>query len=184
MANSLACDPNHIGYEHLVLISADGAQRYVYRIDLAKWIAGGATLVTDDTPVPVVPDCLWNWNDGLGEPEGGEPEEPVAPEPTTGEINTLSIPSLVGGSGYVEGIYEDVALTGGTGTGAQADINVDAGGAVTVVSLDNGGADYTAGDVLSADAANLGGSGSGFSISVGSIKTVNGAIIYANGVRR
>ena len=53
------------------------------------------------------------------------------------------------------------------------------GGAVTVVSLENGGADYTAGDVLSADAANLGGTGSGFSINVGSILTTRGQVIYA-----
>ena len=132
----------------MVLMSISGEERYVYRIDVPGWIAAGATVVLDNTPLPIVPECLWAWNDGLGELEGGEaPEQPVAP--TTGAINTLSNGSLVGGSGYTDGVYTGVALTGGTGSGATADINVS-GGAVTVVSLQSGGADYTAGDVLSA----------------------------------
>ena len=178
MANSLACNPNHIEYDHMVLMSISGEERYIYRIDVPGWIAAGATVVMDNTPLPIVPECLWAWNDGRGELEGGEtPEEPVAP--TTGAINTLSNGSLVGGSGYTDGVYTDVALTGGTGSGATADINVS-GGVVTVVSLQSGGADYTAGDVLSADDANLGGGGgSGFSINVGSIMTTKGQVIYA-----
>lgn len=177
MAHSLHCYPNHIEYDHMVLMSISGEERHIHRIDVPGWVAAGATVVLDNTPLPIVPDCLWAWNDGLGELEGGgTPEEPVAP--STGAINTLSNGSLQGGSGYVDAVYSDVALTGGTGSGARADINVS-GGAVTVVSLDQAGDGYTAGDELSADAANIGGTGSGFSIAVGSILTARGNVIYA-----
>ena len=82
------------------------------------------------------------------------------------EINT-SVTN--GGSGYVEGTYNTVALTGGTGTGLTADIVVNASGVVTTVTVNSTTTleDYNIGDVLSADAANLGGSGSGLQITVG-----------------
>ena len=81
-----------------------------------------------------------------------------------GDIVVLN--DLVGGSGYADGTYLGVALTGGSGTGATADITV-AGGEVTTVVLDNPGADYATGDILSANDVDLGGGGgSGFTITV------------------
>ena len=68
---------------------------------------------------------------------------------------------IVGGAGYGNNTYSNVPLTGGTGTGATATITV-AGGTVTVVQLDNFGAGYLIGDVLSASNVNLGGAGAGF----------------------
>ena len=82
---------------------------------------------------------------------------------TQGQILTLN--TLVGGTLYTTGSYTAVALTGGTGTGATADITV-AGGAVTVVTIVNKGSKYDVGEVLSAAAANIGGTGSGFSVTV------------------
>jgi len=61
-----------------------------------------------------------------------------------------------------------VALTGGTGTGATANITVS-GGAVTAVVLVSGGIGYTAGDTLSASASSIGGTGSGFTILVATV---------------
>lgn len=81
-------------------------------------------------------------------------------------INTMN--TLVGGSGYVDGSYSDVPLTGGTGFEATANIVVS-GGAVTVVTLVDHGVAYVVGDTLSASNADLGGSGSGFSIKVASL---------------
>ena len=85
---------------------------------------------------------------------------------TSSNIKTLT--NLVGGSLYVDNTYTDVPLTGGSGFGATADITVS-GGAVTVVTITDVGAGYQIGDVLSADAADLGGAGSGFSIDVDDI---------------
>lgn len=84
-----------------------------------------------------------------------------------GTISTLN--TLVGGTSYVNGTYTNVALTGGSGNSAFATIVV-AGGAVTGVTITNGGFVYKTSDTLSASNANLGGAGTGFSIRVATIK--------------
>lgn len=85
----------------------------------------------------------------------------------------LSFGALTGGSGYAAGssnTYNLVPLTGGTGAGAQAVIAVTNGVVTSVtIAYDYNGAGYVVGDVLSATAANLGGTGSGFSVQVSSV---------------
>jgi hypothetical protein len=77
--------------------------------------------------------------------------------------------AVVPGSGYVNGVYSGVALTGSsTGVGAVATITVS-GGAVTSVVLTNQGKQFAVGDALTASASVLGGTGSGFHASVASI---------------
>jgi hypothetical protein len=78
-------------------------------------------------------------------------------------IKTLG--AITAGSGYVDGTYPGVPLTGGAGFTAEASVTV-AGGVVTAVVITDVGSGYEVGDVLSADAADLGGSGSGFSVPV------------------
>jgi hypothetical protein len=63
--------------------------------------------------------------------------------------------NITAGSGYTDGSYPATPLTGGTGTGATADITVS-GGAVTVVTLNDAGIGYVAGDVLSASTSIIG----------------------------
>jgi len=70
------------------------------------------------------------------------------------------------GSGYTNGTYNNQALTGGTGTGATANITV-AGGVVTTVVINGHGVNYTVGDVLSATF----GGGSSFAITISSLMT-------------
>jgi len=82
----------------------------------------------------------------------------------------LTLGTITGGSAYTNGTYTLVPLTGGSGTGAQATIVV-AGNAVTTVTVTTVGNYYDAGDVLSATAASIGGTGSGFSVPVA---TTNG----------
>lgn len=82
---------------------------------------------------------------------------------TVGAIYEGSI--LSGGTLYTTGTYTNVPLTGGTGSGARATVVVSAG-AVQSVTITTPGQDYVIGDVLSALAANIGGTGSGFSYSV------------------
>ena len=88
-----------------------------------------------------------------------------------GQIATFYNP--VGGSLYTNGNYQDIPLTGGNGSDATATITV-AGGAVTSVVLNNGGSFYIVGDVLSATTSNLGGTGSGFTITVATANNPNG----------
>ena len=85
---------------------------------------------------------------------------------TTSNVKTLG--AITPGSGYVNGSYTNVTLTGGSGSGAKATIGVS-GGAVTTVTVTARGAGYAIGDVLSAAAASLGGTGAGFSIPVTAI---------------
>jgi len=81
----------------------------------------------------------------------------------------LNLSSLLGGSNYTplsgSETYLNVSLTNvsGSGTGAKADITVT-NGAVTDVTIRSGGSGYASGNVLSASASNIGGTGSGFQI--------------------
>jgi hypothetical protein len=98
---------------------------------------------------------------------------------TTGAITTVtgtvasssvitSFSTITGGSGYVAGTYLNVPLTGGTGSGALANIVVPVSG-VASVTIASPGTGYVAADSLSASNTNLGGSGSGFAVVVSTV---------------
>ena len=72
---------------------------------------------------------------------------------------------MVGGSLYTNGTYTNVVITGGTGSGARATIVVSSA-QVTSVTITTAGNGYVVGNVLSANAANIGGTGSGFAFTV------------------
>jgi hypothetical protein len=80
----------------------------------------------------------------------------------------LTLGTIVGGTLYTDGTYTAVSLTGGTGTGAKATIVVS-GNAVTSVTITTQGGYYLPGNVLSALAASIGGTGSGFSVPVATV---------------
>jgi hypothetical protein len=81
----------------------------------------------------------------------------------TGCIATFG--TRVNGSGYTNGTYTNVALTGGSGYGATANLTV-AGGAVTASTLVRGGQWYKVGDVLTCQ---LIGSGTLFALPVATV---------------
>lgn len=85
---------------------------------------------------------------------------------TLASIGTLG--TITGGSGYGNGTYTNVPLTGGSGVGAQATIVVS-GTSVTSVTITNSGLGYEVGDTLSASNTYLGGTGSNFSVPVATI---------------
>jgi len=72
---------------------------------------------------------------------------------TTSNIKTLG--AITGGTGYVNGTYTNVTLTGGSGSGAKATVTVS-GGAVTAVTVTSRGAGYQVGNALSASNTELG----------------------------
>jgi hypothetical protein len=80
----------------------------------------------------------------------------------------LTLGTVAGGTLYTNGTYTNVTLTGGTGAGAKATIVVS-GGSVTTVTVTDAGDYYLVGDVLSATAASIGGTGSGFSVPVATV---------------
>jgi len=83
---------------------------------------------------------------------------------TTATGGVLAFTLTNAGSGYTDATYNNTPLTGGTGTGATANITV-AGGVVTTVVINGHGVNYTAADVLSATF----GGGSSFAITVTSL---------------
>jgi hypothetical protein len=87
-----------------------------------------------------------------------------------GQIATFILPFSPGAL-YTNGVYENVALTGGSGSGALADIVV-VGQAITSVTLKFGGQFYVAGDILSC--ASLGNTGAGFTITVATVSNSKG----------
>ena len=78
-----------------------------------------------------------------------------------------------GGSSYTTGVYPNITLTGGQGSGATATITV-AGGVVSAVTLTNPGNFYAVGDSLTAASSSIGGTGSGFSVTVASVNNAAG----------
>jgi hypothetical protein len=84
-------------------------------------------------PIPTVPTQVALWL-----------RQPLI-DLTNNSISQLS--NLQGGSGYTNGVYSGIALYGGQGSGATANITV-AGGSVTVVTLVNPGQDYATYDSL------------------------------------
>ena len=89
-----------------------------------------------------------------------------------GQITLIAITTV--GSLYVPGVYENVSLTGGSGSGATATIVVNSSGAVSSVTLNEGGQFYVVGNVLSASTTSLGGAGSGFTATVNAVSNTTG----------
>jgi hypothetical protein len=77
------------------------------------------------------------------------------------------------GSGYTptsgSQVYSNVSLTSGSGSGAKADITVT-NGTITNIDLRRGGSGYAVNNILTVNAANIGGTGTGFQYTVSSIQ--------------
>ena len=131
-------------------------------IDNFQSIRGGRTLDVTGYPYNVLHAGHVIIKDADGE---------YKPMPLTGDGNIVSLGTIVGGSEYTDDTYTDVPLTGGTGTGAEATIEVE-DGAVTKVTITNDGKGYAVGDELSATADDVGGTGSGFKVPVTAVTTV------------
>jgi hypothetical protein len=88
-----------------------------------------------------------------------------------GAISSYNTPT--GGSSYTNGVYPNVPLTGGQGSGATATITV-AGNTVTTVTINNGGQFYAINDSLTTNSSYIGGTGAGFSVTVRLINNAEG----------
>lgn len=90
-----------------------------------------------------------------------------------GQLGISTLGTVTAGASYTNGTYTGVPLTGGTGAGAVATIVVS-GAAVSTVTVTTVGSDYRVGDVLSAAASSIGGTGSGFSVPVTAVTAAGG----------
>jgi len=89
-----------------------------------------------------------------------------------GQISLIAVTTT--GSLYVPGVYENVSLTNGSGSGATATIVINSSGNVSSLTLNEGGQFYVVGDILSATSSSLGGAGSGFTATVNAISNSTG----------
>ncbi len=87
---------------------------------------------------------------------------------TTGTAGITQYGAITGGSSYTSGWYANVPMTGGTGTGATATIEI-VSGAVVGIWPNARGKGYLTSDTLSCAAASVGGTGSGFSVAITSV---------------
>jgi hypothetical protein len=93
--------------------------------------------------------------------------------PTSIVQGAITAGTITAGSGYINNLYSNVPITGGSGAGATANITV-AGNVVTNVRFNNLGNFYVVGDVVSASTANLGGTGSGFTFTITAVDNTLG----------
>ena len=131
----------------------------------ATGISRGMTMSSDNGLNYVVS----GYNNGL-EQWSTDNDDGVGFGPTTlypiGAIATLSLTNA--GALYTNGTYTGVALQGGAGTGAIATV-VIAATVVSSVTVTTTGTGYQIGDVLTVLAASVGGTGSGYTGTVGSL---------------
>ena len=93
--------------------------------------------------------------------------------PTSIVQGAITAGTITAGSGYINNLYSNVPITGGSGAGATANITV-AGNVVTNVRFNNLGNFYVVGDVVSASTTNLGGTGSGFTFTITAVDNTLG----------
>jgi hypothetical protein len=133
---------------------------------------GNATECTDAIIYNVRENTWYDAGEALGAQRSAGFFSQVFPFPISADWNTNSSGGVLAftltnaGSGYTDGTYNNTPLTGGTGTGATANITV-AGGVVTAVVINGHGSGYATSNVLSATF----GGGSNFAITVTSLMT-------------
>jgi hypothetical protein len=84
---------------------------------------------------------------------------------TVGTISTTTITNA--GTGYTNGNYNAVPLTGGSGTGAIVNVVISGGVLSSIALIVNPGANYQEGEILSVNSGDVGGTGSGIQITIG-----------------
>ena len=75
----------------------------------------------------------------------------------TGGVGAVSVTDA--GSGYTDGDYTEVALTGGSGSNAKASITIDSGAVDGTPTITTAGTGYKLNEELSFDDADVGGGG-------------------------
>ena len=177
----LQCPTDFLAVYSLAVIKADGTYEYLLNKDV-NFIRQAYPLPTD-TDTPKYYALFGPRSDNAAELTfilGPTPDAAYSTElhyyfypESIVQSPVATLGAITGGSAYTTGTYFDVPLTGGSGSGALATITV-AGGAVTAVTITNGGLQYGVANALSAAATNIGGTGSGFSVPVASVTNSTG----------
>jgi hypothetical protein len=157
----------------------DSVLDIVYTVLLSSQVEDGLGFSSLIHSVSMI-DTLIYWTDGVNPQRRINVEAGIKtnhPTYTTSYSSyaTLFVGAITAGTSYTNGVYTNVTLTGGTGSGAKATIVVS-GNAVTSVTITYGGSGYTVGDSLTTANTNIGGTGSGFSFLVSDVK-INQSVI-------
>jgi hypothetical protein len=140
---------------------------------------GNATECTDAVIFNVRENCWYDAGEALGAQRSAGYFSQVFHYPVTADWNVNASGGILtatitnAGSGYTNGTYNNTVLTGGSGTGATANITV-AGGVVTSVLINGHGTNYVVGDTLSATITG----GAGFVLTVATL--MNFVSLYQN----
>jgi len=177
----LQCPTDFLAVYSLAIINASGEYEYLLNKDV-NFIRQAYPQPTD-TGIPKYYALFGPRSDNPAELTfilGPTPDAAYGAElhyffypPSIVQSPVATLGAITGGSAYTAGTYFDVPLTGGSGSGALATITV-AGGAVTAVTITDGGLLYGVANTLSAAATNIGGTGSGFSVPVASVTNAGG----------
>ena len=178
----LACPDDFLATYSLAVINTDGSYSYLLNKDV-NFIREAYPIPTD-TGTPKYYALF-----GSRYPNTNELSFIIGPTPDNNyaaELHYFYYPvsivqgvitafgAITAGSGYIPGVYSNIALTGGSGSGVTATITVGSGGTVTTVTLANGGNFYATNNSLTTANTNLGGFGSGFSVLVLTINNSDG----------
>jgi hypothetical protein len=177
----LSCPDDYLSTYSIAVIDTDGSYKYLLNKDV--------NFIREAYPIPTstgLPKYYALFGSQYG--NANELSFIVGPTPDssyTAELHyfyypisivqgaILTVGTITGGSLYTNGNYSNVPLTGGSGSGATANITVS-GQAVTSVTIKNSGNFYVVGDVLSCSNTYIGGSGSGFAIPVSAVNNTAG----------
>jgi len=165
-------------YPEIVLFSTDGAVE-----DVLLQFMSPIEPSTDPYTVQGIADGFQIVNFGVPNRWKNLPEqeEDLTYTPYTSiPTYTITIGSIVGGSGYTNGTYNGVPLNGGSGTGAAATIVVT-GGKVSDVIITDSGKGYATTDVLTTSNVYIGGSGSGFSVALTAPPAATSSPLFLDG---
>lgn len=153
---------NHTG------VSIDTTNDSIVIVDNFQSIRGGISLDTTG----FLPEVIHAGHPIIEKTSDGT----LKPMPATAatKAGVATVGSVTAGTGYTNGTYENVPLSGGTGTGVLATVVV-ASTVVSSVTITQAGQGYTVADVLSVPGAYAGGTGSGGSVPVATIADTAGA---------
>ena len=180
----LSCPNDFLASYSIAIFTADYVTPYTYLINK------DVSFIREAYPIPSTPGTpkyyslfgpQYNNLNELSFLLGPTPDQAYLAElhyfyypPSIVQGQVATVYNQVNGALYSNGNWENIPLTGGSGTGAVATIVV-ANGAVTTCTITNGGNFYAVGDVLSIDATALGaGTGAGFTVTVFSVGNATG----------
>jgi hypothetical protein len=87
--------------------------------------------------------------------------------------SAVALGDITSTSGYANGLYSDVPMVGGSGSGASANVLVS-GGLISSVTINNGGSFYAVGDVLAIPVQLIGGNGTDIGYTVTQVNNPTG----------